>query len=70
MRQRNVTGSPLVLPTLDPPVSVPPGGEIDHPVLLAGFEPVAEPEPEKPASKSTKTASKATLPAAPTAEEE
>jgi hypothetical protein len=44
MLQRNVSGSPLDMPTLDPPVSVGPGGEIDHHQLLAGFEPVGEPD--------------------------
>lgn len=38
MRQRNTSGSPLVLPTLDPPVEVLPGDEIDFPELLAGME--------------------------------
>jgi len=38
MLQRNVSGSPLVLPTLDPPMQVLPGDMIDHPDLLAGFE--------------------------------
>ena len=38
MRQRNTSGSPLVLPTLDPPVEVLPGDEIDFPDLLAGME--------------------------------
>jgi len=38
VRQRNTSGSPLVLPTLDPPVEVLPGDEIDFPELLAGME--------------------------------
>ena len=38
MRQRNTSGSPLVLPTLDPPVELLPGDEIDFPHLLAGME--------------------------------
>ena len=44
--QRNISGSPLVLPTLEPPVEIPPGGEIDYPQPLAGFEPVQPPKPE------------------------
>lgn len=44
MLQRNTTGSPLTLPTLDPPVEVPPGGQIDHDTLLVGFEPVTAPD--------------------------
>lgn len=42
MRQRNTSGSPLVLPTLDPPVEVLPGDEIDFPDLLAGMEVVED----------------------------
>lgn len=48
MLQRNVSGYPLILPTLDPPVEIPNGGEFDFDEPLAGFEPVrsdpAEPE--------------------------
>ena len=40
MRQRNPGPHPLILPTLDPPREVLEGEEIDHPELLAGFEPV------------------------------
>ena len=40
MRQRNPGPHPLILPTLDPPRQVEEGEEIDHPELLAGFEPV------------------------------
>lgn len=42
MRQRNTSGSPLVLPTVDPPVEVLPGDEIDFPHLLAGMESVED----------------------------
>jgi len=42
VRQRNTSGSPLVLPTLDPPVEVLPGDEIDFPDLLAGMEVVED----------------------------
>lgn len=38
MLQRNTSGSPLVLPTLNPPVEVLPGDEIDYPEPLAGME--------------------------------
>lgn len=46
MLQRNTSGSPLILPTLDPPLQVFPGDVIDHPELLAGFteEPKAKPK--------------------------
>lgn len=40
MLQRNVSGSPLVLPTLDPPAQVLPGDTIEYSELLAGFEEV------------------------------
>jgi hypothetical protein len=66
--QRNASGSPLTLPTLNPPAEVPSGGEIDYPEPLPGFEPVepaAEPEEPKAAPKTTKT--KAPVP--PDAEE-
>jgi hypothetical protein len=46
MRQRNTSGYPLDLPTLDPPVTVPAGGEIDHDQLLAGFMPVGADQQE------------------------
>ena len=45
MRQKNVFPYALVLPTVDPPVEVQPGGELDHDGLLAGFEPVNPPAP-------------------------
>lgn len=56
MLQRNVSGSPLVLPTLDPPAEVLPGDTIEHPELLAGFEEVTdeqstEDEPAQPAQE-------------------
>jgi hypothetical protein len=41
--QRNVSGSPLVLPTLDPPAQVLPGDTIEWDEPLAGFE-KAKPE--------------------------
>lgn len=44
MLQRNVSGGPLVLPTLDPPAEVLPGDTIEHPELLAGFEEVGPDE--------------------------
>lgn len=53
MLQRNVSGNPLVLPTLDPPAEVLPGDTIEHPELLAGFEEV-EPT-EKPVFDPAKT---------------
>lgn len=68
MLQRNASGSPLTLPTLNPPVEVPPGGEIDYPEPLPGFDPVAPavaPEDPKPAAKTTKPKA----PAPPDAEE-
>lgn len=48
MLQRNVSGGVLLLTTLDPPVEVPPGGELDHPDPLAGFIPVEDPSPPVP----------------------
>lgn len=51
MRQRNVGSSPLIVP--DIPAEVLPGDEVDFPSLLAGFEPVTEPAPDKPAKKTT-----------------
>lgn len=45
MLQRNVSGGALLLPTLDPPMEVSAGAEIDHPDLLAGFIPVEDPPP-------------------------
>ncbi|MCW2900929.1 MAG: hypothetical protein JWO67_3194 [Streptosporangiaceae bacterium] len=56
MLQRNATNYTLVLPTFEPPVEVPPGWEIDHPVLLAGFEsvdPAPAPVDPPPADPST-----------------
>jgi hypothetical protein len=38
--QRNISGGTLLLPTLDPPIEVPPGSEIDHDDPLPGFIPV------------------------------
>ena len=45
MRQRNAGPYPQICPTLQPPVEVPPGGVIDAPELLAGFEPVPDDPP-------------------------
>jgi hypothetical protein len=45
VRQRNPGPHPLILPTLDPPREVLEGEEIDHPELLAGFEPVDPADP-------------------------
>lgn len=42
MLQRNTSGYPLHLPTLEPPVRVEPGEDFDHPDRLAGFTPVDE----------------------------
>lgn len=53
MLQKNTSGYPLILPTLDPPVTVPAGEDIDHDTALAGFTPVdqirdgGEPKPGK-----------------------
>ncbi len=44
MLQRHAGPYPLIFPTLDPPVELHRGGEIDHPELLAGFEPVESAE--------------------------
>ena len=54
--QRNVSGSPLVLPTLDPPAEVLPDDTIEHPELLTGFEEVTDEqstkdEPAQPAQE-------------------
>lgn len=43
MFQRNPNPYPVSLPTLDPPVEVPPHGVFEHPTLLAGFE-LVEPD--------------------------
>lgn len=53
MRQRNPGPHPLILPTLDPPVEVQEGDEIDFPELLAGFEPVDPPDPPSGATDAT-----------------
>jgi hypothetical protein len=55
MLQRNTSGSPLILPTLDPPLEVFPGDVIEHSELLAGFteEPEAEEPKVKPKAKAT-----------------
>jgi hypothetical protein len=43
--QRNTTDHPLDVPAAS--VTVQPGGEIDFPLPIAGFEPVDEPEPDE-----------------------
>jgi hypothetical protein len=64
--QKNTSGYPIILPTLDPPVTVPAGEDIDHDTALAGFTPVdqldAEPDPDPeqgsakpPTSRNPKT---------------
>lgn len=76
MLQRNVSGGPLILPTLDPPTQVFPGDTIEHDELLAGFEQVKpEYDPGKTvmniaaaAAQSTQDAKKA-APSATTDEE-
>jgi hypothetical protein len=65
VQQRNVTGYTLVLPTLHPPVEVPPDGDIDFDKLLAGFEPVDQPEDPAPPSPPP-TPSTPPSPVAPT----
>jgi hypothetical protein len=52
VRQRNTSGSPLVLPTLDPPVEVLPGDEIDFPNLLAGMESLEDEQSEMDEAES------------------
>jgi len=63
--QRNDSGSPMVLPTLQPPVEVPPGGVIDHDKPITGFMPVdppsaadsdAAPEPKPKPGRPAKAA--------------
>lgn len=49
VRQRNAGVGPLLV-MLDPPVEVAAGEEIDHDVLLAGFEPVASSPSDPPAA--------------------
>lgn len=63
--QRNVSGSPLVLPTLDQPALVLPGDTIDHPDLLAGFE-VAD-TPQSTVDNKSKSVAEQPQPAAPSA---
>lgn len=60
MRQRNPNPWPVdLMETRDPDtgevfaaVEVPPGGEVDWPVPIAGFEPADNPTPEPPAPDS------------------
>ncbi len=68
MLQRNVSGSPLVLPTLDPPAHVFPGDTIDYPTLLAGFE-VADAPKSTVDSKPVVEQPKPAAPSATTDEE-
>lgn len=42
MLQRNMTAYTLLLPTVDPPREVEPGGTVDWPDPLAGFEAAEE----------------------------
>jgi hypothetical protein len=46
--QRNTSGIAIILPTLDPPVTVLPGEEIDHDEPLAGFQPADDDRGEQP----------------------
>lgn len=55
MLQRNVSGGALLLPTVDPPIEVPAGGEIDHPEPLAGFIPVEDSTATSSLGSSTST---------------
>jgi hypothetical protein len=57
--QRNPHPYALDVPAI--PATVQPGDTVDHPDLIAGFEP-AEPEPE-PAAKAAKTVKRAAEPA-------
>jgi hypothetical protein len=59
--QKNAGLYPLILPTLDPPVEVAPGGLLEHPVLLAGFEPASPDHDEEHPSAETDGASGALL---------
>lgn len=52
MLQENISGYPLLLPTVDPPVTVPHGGRIEHDEPLAGFEPVEKQTKDKPETKT------------------
>lgn len=61
MRQRNAQPYPLIVGD-DPPYLAAPGQEVDHPDLLAGFEPVdadPEPAPDPPATRKSAKASAA-----------
>lgn len=62
MRQRNAQPYPLIVGD-DPPYLAAPGLEVDHPGLLAGFEPVddppAEPDPTPVGKRATKIAAAA-----------
>ncbi len=59
MLQRNPHPYALDVPAI--PATVQPGDTVDHPVLIAGFEPV-DTEPE-PAAKTPKTVKRAAEPA-------
>lgn len=69
MLQRNVSGSPLILPTLDQPAHVLPGDTIDHPTLLAGFEVADTPQSTVDKGKSVVEQPKPAAPSATTDEE-
>jgi len=68
VRQRNALPYPLIVGD-DPPYLAPPGHEVDHPTLMAGFEPIdSDPPaatetpsvPRKPARSATVTDEEAT----------
>lgn len=55
MLQRNITPYSLIIPTLNPPQEIEPGGEIEHDAPLAGFEPVVKAPPTPNPAKSIKS---------------
>lgn len=60
MLQRNPHPYALDVPAI--PATVQPGDTVDHPDLIAGFEPAEQAEPE-PAAKAAKTVKRAAEPA-------
>lgn len=64
MLQRNTSGYPLSVPSLDLGADVPTDGEIEHDELLAGFAPV-EPADVKPTSTAPDPAPTTPEPVAP-----
>lgn len=52
MLQKNISGAPIILPTLDPPVTVPPGETFDYDEPLAGFE-LVDKQDKEPDKKTT-----------------